>query len=70
MTKSDEYLAHANECQRMAEQTRNPVEKHTWLQLAESWLRMIRQRKLTASEKFDAAERATGTHQEKSAASH
>ena len=70
MSKSDEYLAHANECQRMAEQTRNPGEKQAWLQLAESWMRMIRQRKLTASDQFDAAESATETHQQKSTASH
>ena len=70
MSKADEYRERAAECQRMANEVRNADEKATWLGMAESWLRMIRQRKLTAGEKFDAQERSVGTHQTKSDASH
>ena len=70
MEKSDEYRAHSEECRRMAEQTSNPADKQTWLQMAESWLRMIEQRKLTASEKFDAHVKEIGTGQQKSEGSH
>jgi hypothetical protein len=41
MNKNDEYRANAAECQRMARFTRNESEKRTWLQMAESWLRLI-----------------------------
>jgi hypothetical protein len=70
MGKSDEFRAHAEQCRRMADQTINPVDKQAWLRMAESWLRMIRQRKLTASERFDAYEKEVGTGQEKSEESH
>jgi hypothetical protein len=70
MSKSDEYRAHAAECQRMADNSRNSSDKQTWLELAESWLRMIRQRKLTAGDRFESRERQDGTHQPKSDASH
>ena len=41
MNKNDEYRANAAECQRMARFTRNESEKRTWLEMAESWLRLI-----------------------------
>jgi hypothetical protein len=41
MNKNDEYRANAAECERMAHFTRNGSEKRTWLEMAESWLRLI-----------------------------
>jgi hypothetical protein len=41
MSKADEYLSNAAECQRMADITRSPAEKALWLQMAESWRRMV-----------------------------
>ena len=41
MSKNDEYRANAAECERMARFTRNDSEKRTWLDMAESWLRLI-----------------------------
>jgi hypothetical protein len=41
MSKNDEYRANAAECQRIARTTRNESEKRTWLDMAESWLRLI-----------------------------
>jgi hypothetical protein len=70
MTKSDEYRANAAECQRMADISRNPAEKQTWLEMAASWLRMIPQPSPSASDKFDAAEQARGTGQRKSDSEH
>ena len=69
MNKLDEFRANAAECQRMAEATKNEADKRRWLQMAESWLRMIKPRQ-TASDRFDAAKRDSGTHQTKSDASH
>ena len=69
MNNSEEFRANAAECQRMAEATKNPGDKRRWLQMAESWLRMIKPRQ-TASDRFDTAERAQGTEQRKSDASH
>lgn len=42
MSKNDEYRANAAECQRIARYTRNESEKRTWLDMADSWLRLIR----------------------------
>ena len=42
MSKNDEYRANAAECQRIARFTRNESEKRTWLDMAESWLRLIK----------------------------
>jgi hypothetical protein len=70
MSKSDEYRANAEECERMARISRNPADKATWLGIAEEWMRMIKQPRLSASDKFDAAEKAQGTHQTRSEAEH
>jgi hypothetical protein len=62
MSKSDEYRANAQECERMAGITRNPADKSTWLQMAAHWLRLI-PRKPSESDRFDARVTAEGTHQ-------
>jgi hypothetical protein len=38
----DEYRRNAKECQRMAENAGNSVDKASWLRLAASWLGMIK----------------------------
>jgi len=42
MSKNDEYRANAAECPRIARTTRSESEKRTWLDMAESWLRLIK----------------------------
>lgn len=54
----------------MARLATHPGEKVTWLQMAQDWLRMIPRPKQSASDKFDAAERARGTGQTRSEAEH
>jgi hypothetical protein len=55
MSKNDEYRANAAECERMARFTRNESEKRTWLDMAESWLRMIKPApQSAAADGFDA----------------
>ena len=66
MSKSDEYRANAEECQKMARIATNPGEKVTWLEMAADWLRMIKPPRQTPAQKFDAAEHQRGTGQEKS----
>lgn len=70
MSKSDEYRANAAECERMAQRTKRPDDRATWLKMAADWLRMIPQPRRSASDKFDAAERAQGTGQDKSTLEH
>jgi hypothetical protein len=70
MSKSDEYRANAAECERMARAARNADDKAMWLQMAADWLRMIPQPRPSASDKFDAAEKAQGTGQTRSEAAH
>ena len=40
MSKYEEYLANAAECQRMARVSQNDSEKRLWHQMADSWSRM------------------------------
>jgi hypothetical protein len=40
MNGRDDYLANAVECQSMASVTRDASERGTWLEIAESWLRL------------------------------
>ncbi|TMJ04469.1 MAG: hypothetical protein E6G97_05790 [Alphaproteobacteria bacterium] len=70
MSKSDEYRANATECEKMARAARNPNDKATWLKMAADWLRMIPQPRSSASDKFDAAEKAQGTGQRPSGSEH
>jgi hypothetical protein len=42
MDKPDEYRAHAEQCQRMADTAHREDEKQQWLRLAEHWLALIR----------------------------
>lgn len=69
-SNNDEFRAAATECQRMADATQNPGDKKRWLQMAESWLRMLKAPRQTAIARFDSAEQTTGTKQTKSDASH
>jgi hypothetical protein len=66
MSKSDEYRAKAQECERMAGISRNPDEKVAWLQMAGQWLGMIPKAGPAKSEQFDAAEHANRAGQTKS----
>jgi hypothetical protein len=63
MAKSDEYRENAQECERMARVTENPAERATWLEMAAHWLRLIPRPERSASDKFDAQEKAEGTGQ-------
>jgi hypothetical protein len=44
MSKQDEYLANARECERLAEIAHNPDERAAWLQMAQQWLRGAKER--------------------------
>jgi hypothetical protein len=35
------YLAHAEACRRKAERAFGPIDRAAWLELAESWLRLL-----------------------------
>ena len=70
MSKSDQYRAQAEECERMARKALSPDDKATWLKMAEDWLRLIRPPRRSASDRFDAAEKAQGTGQDKSISEH
>jgi hypothetical protein len=70
MDKSDQYRRRAAVAQKMAAEAKDPAAKTTWLEVAETWLRMLPGRKQTASERFDTAERDQGTGQTKSNESH
>jgi hypothetical protein len=55
----NEYGARAERCRRKAQQARDETDKRAWLELAEDWSRLIRQRVRsgsTATERFAAKE--------------
>jgi hypothetical protein len=63
MSKVDEYRAYAAECQRMANASAKHDDKRQWLNLAQSWLGLMR----TREHRLDGpvqAEATVGTHQQ------
>ena len=70
MSDSAQYRAHAAECQRMADQSKDLDDKRRWLEMAERWMRMIAAPAQSADDAFDEQEHTLGTHQAKSDASH
>jgi hypothetical protein len=63
-SKANEYRANAADCRRMADGTKNVLEKHMWRDMSESWLGMI------GHADFAAEEREHGTNQPQSMCSH
>jgi hypothetical protein len=49
MSKRDEYLANAKECERLAESTPNAEERAAWLQMAQQWRRWANGKSFGAS---------------------
>jgi hypothetical protein len=75
MTKSAEYREKAAQCRLAADRAFSPLDKEAWLQLSADWLTMASMRDRTASgqsasDRFDAQERAEGTHQTKNDSEH
>jgi hypothetical protein len=61
MSKNEEYRANAAECERMARVTRDESEKRTWLDMAESWLRLIHPSpEANLADQIDAIQRRSG----------
>ena len=74
MSKSEDFQERAEECQRMAKAAPTDRERQTWLEMAETWLRMIEVRKVsledqTAEQKFDAELHGKDTGQTRSKSS-
>ena len=67
MSKVSEYRANAAECRRMADGTKNAVERRMWCDTSEFWLGMIG---LAEREDFAAGERQHGTNQSQSKSFH
>ena len=67
MNKVNEYRANAADCRRMANSTKNSLEKHMWRDMSESWLGMIG---YAEREDFAAEERKHGTNQSQSKSYH
>jgi hypothetical protein len=53
VNKQDEYRANAAECQRMAATARSEQDKLTWLEMAESWLQMLKKAEQPKTQQFD-----------------
>ena len=70
MDKHDEYRKHAHEAQAMADRSRNPTDKASWLRIAQSWLDMLPKPRQSAEQRFDEQSKAKGTGQENSEGSH
>jgi hypothetical protein len=67
VSKANEYRANAEECRRMADSTKNALQKDMWCDMSESWLGMIGH---AEREDFATEEREHGTKQPQSKSSH
>ena len=71
MSKDEDYLRNAEECQRMATASKSVPERLSWLALTESWLRLLLGFRPTPHlDTFDAELKGRGTQQELSHLSH
>ena len=70
MATDDEYRKQAADAQMMADQVISPVDKESWLRVAQSWLSLIRKPRQTVAQSFDDNVARDGTHQVDSEESH
>jgi hypothetical protein len=70
MSKDDEYRKYAREAQERAERTTSPLDKASWLRVAQGWLSLIRKPRPSAEQSFDDSVQARGTGQDTSKDSH
>jgi hypothetical protein len=75
MSKSEDFLRHAEDCLRRAHRSADEDDQRAWLRMAETWLRLVGfgaadAAKLTAAEEFEALTSARGTGQKASSESH
>ena len=55
MNRNDQYLSYAADCQQMACMTRNEHERRVWLDMAQSWLKLVQLRACASPSQFDAS---------------
>jgi hypothetical protein len=65
MSKSDEYRANAQECQRMAGISRDSNERAVWQQMAQHWLGMIPKAEFRKCGQVEVAQGSAQTKAEK-----
>jgi hypothetical protein len=70
MDRDDEYRKLAGRAQVMADRAKSPLDRESWLRVAQGWLSLIRKPRRTATERFDDRVIDDGTHQEDSKESH
>jgi hypothetical protein len=75
MSKSEDFLHHAEHCLRRAHMSATESDERAWLRMAETWLRLIAPtardgEKLASAEEFEALTSARGTGQKASSESH
>jgi hypothetical protein len=70
MGNADEYRANADRCLQMASNALNPDDERIWLNMAETWLGMMRQRQRQPIEKVENTVRNQGTLQVPSKSRH
>ncbi len=70
MANDEEFRKQAAEAQRMADRAVSPLDKESWLRIAQSWMNLIRKPVPTASESLDADTAKRGIGQDESGSSH
>jgi hypothetical protein len=70
MGNADEYRANADRCLQMASKALNPDDERIWLNMADTWLGMMRQRQRKPSEIFEKGVQNQATVQASSKARH
>jgi len=75
MSKSEDFLHHAEDCLRRAHRSADEDDQRAWLRMAETWLRLVTPtardgETLTSAEEFEALTNTRGTGQKASSESH
>jgi len=70
MDKYDEYRRNADEARRQADAAKYDDDRANWLRIAQGWMGLLKGRKATAADTFEADSAAKGTGQKDSESSH
>ncbi len=70
MSTDDYYREQAKDAEDFADRAISPVDKASWLRIAQGWMRLVARPLGTPSQYFDEETKKRGTGQEDSGASH
>ena len=70
MDRDEEYRLQAKEAQAQADRAKSPLDRESWLRIAQGWMGLIKKPRRTPEERFDDQATDRGTNHDESKESH